>query len=50
MLMGQLKFDATEKNTYEMQENGWPASITSEETKDSMGQSMKVSSVVMLKK
>lgn len=50
MLMGQLKFGATEKNTYEMQENGWPASITSEETKDSMGTSMKVSSVVSLKK
>ena len=50
MLMGQLKFDATEKHTYEMQANGWPASITSEESKDSMGQSMKVSSVISLKK
>ena len=50
VLMGQLKFDATEKHTYEMQANGWPASITSEESKDSMGQSMKVSSVISLKK
>ena len=50
MLMGQLKFDATEKHTYEMQANGWPASITSEESKDSMGQSMKVLSVISLKK
>lgn len=50
MLMGQLKFDAIEKHTYEMQANGWPASITSEESKDSMGQSMKVSSVISLKK
>jgi len=50
MLMGQLKFDATEKHTYEMQANGWPASIISEESKDSMGQSMKVSSVISLKK
>ena len=50
MLMGQLKFDASEKHTYEMQANGWPASITSEESKDSMGQSMKVSSVISLKK
>ena len=50
MVMGQLKFDATEKHTYEMQANGWPASITSEESKDSMGQSMKVSSVISLKK
>ena len=50
MLMGQLKFDATEKHTYEMQANGWPASITSEESRDSMGQTMKVSSVISLKK
>ena len=50
MVMGQLKFDATEKHTYELQDNNWPASITSEETKDSMGQSMKVSSVISLKK
>ena len=50
MVMGQLKFDATEKHTYELQDNNWPATITSEETKDSMGQSMKVSSVISLKK
>ena len=50
MVMGQLKFNATEKNTYELQPNNWPATITSEETKDSMGQSMKVSSVTSLKK
>ena len=50
MVMGQLKFNATEKNTYELQPNNWPASITSEESKDSMGQSMKVSSVISLKK
>ena len=50
MVMGQLKFDATEKNTYQLQDNNWPASITSEETKDSMGQSLKVTSVISLKK
>lgn len=50
MLMGQLKFDATEKHTYQLEDNGWPASITSEESKDSMGQSMKMSSVISLKK
>ena len=50
MVMGQLKFDATEKNTYEMQDNNWPASIISEETKDSMGQSVKVTSTTSLKK
>lgn len=49
MLMGQLKFDATEKNTYEMKDNGWPASITSEQSKDSMGQSMKMTTVISLK-
>ena len=50
MVMGQLKFDASEKNTYEMQDNNWPASIISEDTKDSMGQSMKVNSTITLKK
>ena len=50
MVMGQLKFDATEKNTYQLQDNNWPASIISEETKDSMGQSLKVTSVISLKK
>ena len=49
ILMGQLKFDATEKNTYEMKDNGWPASITSEQSKDSMGQSMKMTTVISLK-
>lgn len=50
MVMGQLKFDATEKNTYELQDNNWPATITSEDTKDSMGQSIKMTSVIALKK
>lgn len=50
MLMGQLKFDATEKHTYQLQDNGWPASITSEKTQDSMGQSMKVTTAIELKK
>ena len=50
LVMGQLKFDATEKLTYQLQDNNWPASITSEETKDSMGQSLKVTSVISLKK
>ena len=50
MVMGQLKFDATEKNTYQLQDNGWPASINSEKSQDSMGQSIKISSVIELKK
>ena len=50
MLMGQLKIEASEKHTYQLQDNNWPASITTEESKDSMGQSMKVSSTIELKK
>ncbi|MCR4809934.1 MAG: hypothetical protein K5896_08745 [Prevotella sp.] len=50
MVMGQLKFEATEKNTYQLQDNGWPASINSEKSQDSMGQSIKISSVIELKK
>lgn len=50
MVMGQLKFDATEKNTYQLQDNGWPASINSEKSQDSMGQSIKITSVIELKK
>lgn len=50
MVMGQLKFDATEKNTYQLQDNGWPASINKEESQDSMGQSIKITSVIELKK
>ena len=50
MVMGQLKFDATEKNTYQLQDNGWPASINIEKSQDSMGQSIKITSVIELKK
>ena len=50
MLMSQLKFDATEKHTYQLLDNGWPASVTTEKTQESMGQSMKSTSVIELKK
>lgn len=50
MVMGQLKFEATEKSTYQLQDNGWPASINKEESQDSMGQSIKITSVIELKK
>ncbi len=49
MVMGQLKIEMTEKHTYELQDNKWPVSIVSEQSQDSMGQAMKVSSTVSLK-
>ena len=49
LVMSQLKVEMTEKYTFDLQDNKWPASITSEQSQDSMGQSMKATSVITLK-
>ena len=49
MVMGQMKFDATEKSTYELGDNGWMKSVKTETTQDIMGQSVKTSVVTTLK-
>ena len=49
LVMSQLKVEMTEKHTFDLQDNKWPASITSEQSQDSMGQSMKATSVITLK-
>lgn len=50
MVMGQMTFDITQKATYTMGDNGWPQSIKEETTQDIMGQSLKQTSVMTLKK
>lgn len=49
MVLGQMKFSATTKSTYELQDNGWVKSIKTETSSDMMGQSQKQSSVITLK-
>ena len=49
LLLGQMKFSATSKSTYELEDNGWVKSIKTESSQDMMGQSQKQTSVVTLK-
>lgn len=49
LVMGQMKFEATVKKTYEMQDNGWVKSIKSESSQDLLGQQTKTVSTVTLK-
>lgn len=49
MLMGQMKFEAKEKSTYELQDNGWAKSIKTETTQEIMGQSVNQTAIVTLK-
>lgn len=49
MVMGQMKFEMTQKSTYELGANGWMRSIKSEASQDIMGQGMKQTSVTTLK-
>lgn len=51
MVMGQMKFEATDKATYILDgANGWVSSIKSEATSEILGQTSKQSAVVTLKK
>lgn len=47
---GMLKMDVTEKGTYQLDEAGWPLTITSEQKTENMGQASEVKSVCKLKK
>ena len=49
MATGMLKIDMTQKDTYEFQADGWPKSIVTENTTDTMGQKMTTKSTVTLK-
>ena len=49
MLMGQMTFDMKEKSTYQLQDNGWVKSITTETSQEMMGQSSKTRHTITLK-
>jgi len=49
MVMGQMKFDASEKSTYVLGDNGWVKSIKTEMSQDILGQSVKSTAIVTLK-
>jgi len=49
MLMGQMTFDMKEKSTYQLQDNGWVKSITTETSQEMMGQSSKTRQTITLK-
>lgn len=49
LVIGQMKFSATTKSTYELQDNGWVKSLKTETSTDVMGQAQKRSSVITLK-
>ena len=49
MATGLLKIDMTQKDTYELQADGWVKSITSESTTETMGQKIVTNSTVTLK-
>ena len=46
---GMLKIDMTEKDTYELQADGWPKSIVTENTTDMMGQQVVTKTTITLK-
>ena len=49
MATGLLKIDMTQKDTYELQADGWVKSITSESTTETMGQKIVTNSTITLK-
>ena len=49
MTTGLLKIDMTQKDTYELQADGWVKSITSESTMETMGQKIVTNSTITLK-
>ena len=49
MATGLLKIDMTQKDTYELQADGWVKSITSESTMETMGQKIVTNSTITLK-
>lgn len=49
MVMGSMKFDMKETASYELQDDGWVKSITSDVTTDMMGQSTTAHTVVTVK-
>lgn len=46
---GMLKIDMTQKDTYELQADGWPKSIVTENTTDMMGQQVITKTAITLK-
>ncbi len=46
---GMLKIDMTQKDTYELQADGWPKSIVTENTTDMMGQQVVTKNTITLK-
>ncbi|MCR5365698.1 MAG: hypothetical protein K6E67_06085 [Prevotella sp.] len=46
---GMLKIDMTQKDTYELQADGWPKSIVTENTTDMMGQQVVTKTTITLK-
>ena len=46
---GMLKIDMTQKDTYELQADGWPKSIVTENTTDMMGQQVITKTTITLK-
>ena len=49
MEAGLLKIDMTQKDTYELQDDGWPKSIVTESTTETMGQKITTKGTVTLK-
>jgi len=49
MATGMLKLDMKQKDTYELQSDGWPKSISTENTTETMGQKIEVKSTTTLK-
>jgi len=49
MVLSSMKFDMTEKTTYELQDNGWVKSIKTESKQEMMGQKSVTTSVITLK-
>ena len=49
MTTGLLKIDMTQKDTYELQADGWVKSITSESAMETMGQKIVTNSTITLK-
>lgn len=49
LVMGQMKFEMSEKSTYQMQDNGWVKSVKNEVNQNMMGQVMKATETITLK-
>ena len=49
LVMGQMKFEMSEKSTYQLQDNGWVKSVKNEVNQNMMGQVMKATETITLK-